>query len=219
MPDDPPRHAPIQLSIHRSGTSVLQSPINIKCWQLQTPTVDQARPACCPRCRTPSCPVGGAIKLHGHGTRERQVRGPRSPEQAPEMVVVQARRYLCTSCGAVVIVVPREVLARRLYSASAIGFALALWGLVLATAAEVRKKISPAKFVGDAAVTGWVTLQRWARAVARKALFSTLPHAEAEATLRQVAALAAAALAASADATTRELPMDPRAFLGAAHAA
>ncbi len=118
-----------------------------------------------------------------------------------------------------ILVVPREVCGRRVYSASAIGFALALWGLVLATAAEVRRRVSPAKVVGDAAVTGWSTLRRWARAVARGRLFPSAPDPGPSASLRRVAASAAAALAASADATTRALPIAHRAFLGAAHAA
>jgi hypothetical protein len=164
--------------------------------------------------------VGGPIQLQGHGTRERQVRGPGGPEAPAVLVTITARRYRCVPCGAVVIVVPREVRGRRVYSASAIGFALALWGLVQATAAQVRRRVCPATILGDAAVTGWATLRRWARDVARGRLFPGVPGPpDPSATLRRVAASAASALAASADPTTRALAIERRAFLGAAHAA
>lgn len=207
------------MSKDRSAASVVQSPIDIKCWQQRPPTVAEARPARCPACGAASCPVGDRIHLHGHGTRERQVRGPTGPGEPPAMIAVTARRYRCIDCGAVVIVVPREVRGRRVYSASAIGFALALWGRALATAAEVRRRVSPAKIVGDAAVTGWATLRRWARDVACRRLFPSAPDPGPSASLRDRAAAVASALAASADPTTRALPIEHRAFLGAAHAA
>jgi hypothetical protein len=111
------------------------------------------------------------------------------------------------------------VLPRRQYSAGAIGLALALWGLVHATAVTVRLRVSPAAALGFEAMAGWVTLRRWAKAVKSRRLFATVPAAGASATLREVAALAATALAASADSTTRPLSLEQRAFLGAAHAA
>ena len=207
------------MSRNRSGASVIQSPVDIKSWQQRPPTVVEARPPQCPACRAASCPVGGPIQLHGHGTRERQVRGPAAPEAPAVLVTITARRYRCVPCGAVVIVVPREVRGRRAYSASAIGFALALWGLVQATAAQVRRRVCPATILG-AAVTGWATLRRWARDVARGRLFAGVPGPPApSATLRRVAASAASALAARADPTTRALAIEHRAFLGAAHAA
>ncbi|WP_437753069.1 hypothetical protein [Sorangium sp. So ce1389] len=135
------------------------------------------------------------------------------------MISVTVRRYRCLSCGAVLLVVPRGVLGRRAYSAAAIGFALALWGLALATAAEVRRRVCPAKILGQSAVTGWATLRRWARDVARRNLFAEAPDPGPSASLRQSAASAAASFAASADPTTRALPIEHRAFFGAAHAA
>lgn len=111
------------------------------------------------------------------------------------------------------------MLPRRRYSASAIGFALAFWALVQATALAVRLRVSPATAHGFDAMTGWVTLRRWARAVKEGRLFASVPAAGPSATLRDVAGLAATALAARADSTTRHLPLEQRAFLGAAHAA
>ena len=162
--------------------------------------------------------MGGAIQLHGHGTRERQVRGPCEAGARAALVVVAARRYRCVPCGAVSIVVPREVRGRRVYSAAAIGLALALWSLLEATAARVRWRVCPATVVGATAAAGWATLRRWARSIARGLLFPSIP-AGPSASLRLVAARAASALAASAAPTTRALPIEHRAFLGAAQAA
>ena len=203
----------------RSASSVIQSQLNIKQWQQRLPPVGEVRPGRCPACGAASCPIGGGIRLHGHGTRERQVAGPCSAETAPQVVTVLARRYCCVSCGAVIIVVPTEVRGRRMYSASAIGLALALWGLLRATASEVRRRVCPAKVLGDAAAFGWASLRRWARDVAQGRLFASTPGSATSLPLRRSAADAASALAASADPTTRELSLEHRAFLGAAHAA
>jgi len=208
-----------QLKKNRSLSKIIQSEISLKPWIAQTPTVAEARPAACLCCNAASCPVGGRIQIHGHGLRERQVRGPLGPGEKAVTVGVLGRRYLCVVCGAVFLVVPREVLPRRQYSAAAIGFALAVWGLVKATARAVRLLISPSTVLGFDAMTGWVTLRRWAKAVKARCLFSSVPAAGPSATLRAVAALAATALAASADPTTRHLPLEQRAFFGAAHAA
>ena len=164
--------------------------------------------------------MGGGIQLQGHGTREREVRGPPGAVAGAALVVVVARRYRCVPCGAVLIVVPCEVRGRRVYSASAIGLALALWGLLGATAAQVRRRVCPATILGATAVTGWATLRRWARDLARGRLFCGVPGPPgSSATLRRRAASAASALAARADPTTRGLAIEHRAFLGAAHAA
>lgn len=132
------------------------------------------------------------------------------------MVLILARRYLCTKCGTVPVVVPREVRAKRLYSASAIGFGLALWGLMKMSARAVRERVNPAKFVAEPTL-GWATVRRWAKDVATGKLFFDLPRPPINSKLRIVAATAAAALAANAEAQTRVLPLELRAFVGAAH--
>jgi len=204
------------MSKNRSGTSVVQSAIDIKSWMQRQPTVEETRPSRCPKCGAASHPLGNSIQLHGHGTRGRDVLHPAHPGGPATSFLLPARRYRCVPCRAVIVVVPREVRGRRLYSASAIGLALALWGLVLATAAEVRRRVCPAKILGPAAATGWATLRRWARAVARGHLFASTPTPDSTAPLRRAAALAAAALAACADPTTRGLAIEHRALLGAA---
>jgi hypothetical protein len=201
----------------RSGVTIIQSHIDIKTWLEHSPTVDEVRPNRCPKCGAASCPIGGPTRLHGHGKRERQVLGPIDSNAKPTMVLILARRYLCTACGAVPVVVPREVRAKRLYSASAIGFGLALWGLMKLKATDVRQRINPAKVVGVA--DDWATVRRWAKDVAAGKLFVDLQRQPIGHKLRNVAATAATTLAGYADAPTRSLPLECRAFFGAAHVA
>lgn len=203
----------------RSAASVIQSLIDIKRWRQRRPDVAEARPARCPACGCASCPIGGPVRLHGHGSRDRQVVGPTEPEGPPVGVTISARRYQCQECGAVTIVVPAEIRGRRAYSASAIGYALALWALLGLAAPEVRRRVSPATVLGDTAAAGWASLRRWARDLARGQLLPGTFHLAPCDSLRRLAANAAAALAATADPGTRGLPIEHRAFLGAAHAA
>jgi len=107
------------------------------------------------------------------------------------------RRFRCRACGAVVTVVPRGLLRRRLFSAPAI--ALALWrlGSLGESPSVVRSAISPWSTVGTTAAGGWAQLRRWSRAVASGALFAGLPAA-AEGTARAVARRVAMALRARA---------------------
>jgi len=96
------------------------------------------------------------------------------------------------------LVVPRELLARRLYTASAIGLALAVWALLGSTEAEARTRVSPLAFVGTGAQDTWVTLRRWATATAKGRLFATVTSRappSAGLSLRRQAERAAAALA------------------------
>ena len=65
--------------------------------------------------------------MHGHGVRDRQLLGPPEVNAASTMTIVACQRYLCTSCGAVVMVVPRGIEPRRHYGRAAICLALAAW--------------------------------------------------------------------------------------------
>jgi peptide/nickel transport system permease protein len=51
-------------------------------------------------CKAASTPVGGRIVVQGHGKRQRQAWGPRSPREPPEIQVLLVRRYHCIVCGA-----------------------------------------------------------------------------------------------------------------------
>ena len=76
---------------------------------------------------------------------------------------ITVRRYRCTRCSAVLVVVPRGVLPRLRYGAVAIALALALWSVEGLPAAEVRLRVSPFGVVGHDARRGWRSLRRWAR--------------------------------------------------------
>jgi len=114
------------------------------------------------------------------------------------MTTVRARRYECQRCGACMLVVPREILPRRLYTACAIGLALALWALLGMTEAAVRTRVSPFAVVGAAACDGWITLRRWAADASRGRLLATSRASPEAFTLRQHAERAAAGLEALA---------------------
>lgn len=87
---------------------------------------------------------------------------------------LRLRRYGCTACQAVIMVGPRGLLRRRLFTGAAIAAALARWGILRETAAEVRRQLSPWRVLGHAAARGWVALRRWARAVRTGALWPTM---------------------------------------------
>ena len=129
----------------------------------------------------------------------------------PAVSGVLARRYRCQGCGAVIVVVPRSVVGRRLYSAGAIALALAAWAVNGQTPTAVRGRVSPHRLVGPTAASGWASLRRWARAVRAGRLFPVVRASPESATLRQVAARAAMTLVAAAGGGADE----SAAFLGA----
>ena len=177
------------------------------------PSTTEARPPRCLGCGAASRPLGATLVIHGDGTRERQVRGPPSATEAPELGTVRVRRFECQQCGACMIVVPRELLSRRLYTACAIGLALALWALMGATEAETRARVSPFAIVGATAHARWITLRRWATDAGAGRLLSTARAPPVGFGRRQHAERAAAALVALA---SPGLAVDAAAFAGAA---
>jgi hypothetical protein len=175
----------------RSDIRFVQAELDVKLWTARSPTLDEVRPGRCPACAAPSRPAGGSLGLHGHGLRERHRWGSVEPGGSAELIGVLLRRYRCRPCGAVVVVGPRGLVRRRLYSASAIAFALALYGVIKLSPAEVRRRVSPLRKVGPTAAAGWASLGRWCRAVRARRLLPTVRAAPVDATLREVAARAA----------------------------
>ncbi len=159
--------------------------------------------------------MGQALGLHGHGLRERHQWGPVEVGSAPALIAILVRRYLCLSCGAVVVVGPRGPVRRRLYAAGAIALALALYGVAGLAPAEVRRRVGPLRIVGPTAAAGWASLRRWCRAVRARRLFLVIRALPVGATLRQVAARAATTLAACAPGT-EGLALESAAFIGRA---
>jgi hypothetical protein len=123
-------------------------------------------------------------------------------------VVIDCRRYRCTGCGAILLVVPRGIAPRRHYSQAAIALALALWGLMGLPLEAVRERVCAWRTRSPAA-TGWSTLRRWAQA-ARAGVGATAG------TLRAVAARAAQVAVGRAPPHVRGAPVWAQAFAGGA---
>ena len=195
---------------------IVRSTLTVKSWLLEMPSVAAVRPTCCPACKAASTPIGGRIVVQGHGKRQRQTWGPAAPRASPEIRVLLVRRYHCIACGAVMTVAPSETLTKRLYAASAVGWALALFGLLLMTPKSVRSLVSPLRIWGTTSGVRWQTLLRWAGAAAAGRLFSTMRAMPAEWPARTVAARVAATLSASTLPSPEPPPLDVQALHGAA---
>ena len=155
--------------------------------------------------------------LHGHGLRERVLLGPEVADGKPVVRTVLCRRFRCTACEAVLLVVPRPVQARRRFSACALALALALWGHERLTAEGVRKRVAPGRFEEG----GWRSLRRWVRAVAAGTLFPgylTGGVAVGGKRLGEVARDVASWLAGHAPPCPADEPLWHKAFRGGEHA-
>jgi hypothetical protein len=202
-----------------AGQKIVASELDVKAWLAAVPGVDSVRPGTCPSCGRAGHPTGKQLGIIGHGLRERQQRGPLVAGGPPQVVTVRVRRYACR-CGAILMVVPREMLRGRLYTASAVAWALALFGVEHAAPADVRRRTSPWSVVGaTAAAAGWATLRRWVRAVRALRLLSRVRPAPPDFTDRQVAERAAMTAAAHAPPSLATLAISSRAFAGGARAA
>lgn len=120
-----------------------------------------------------------------------------------------ARRYRCTGCGAVLVVVPRGVGRGLRYTLDAIAYALSLWGYAQVTAERTRRAVSTAKARGFSAPEQWSSLRRWASG-AKRLFGPSAPHAGG--TLRERAARLSTWLASRAPLSTGQVPRD--AFFG-----
>lgn len=218
----PPGRGPTAvLSMRGRGAprSILRSGVDIKRWRASPPSVEALRPSRCPACGAAGRPAGRPRGLHGHGSRERQFRGPASPGAPPEIVVLRVRRYRCQPCGVVVTVAPREAATGRLYTITAVAWALALFGVSRLPEREVRRCTSPWRVVGACATRRWVSLRRWITAVVGRRLFIRLRRPPGGCDARKAAAQIAIAVSAHASPTVASLPLPACAFLGAVHAA
>lgn len=189
--------------------------VGVKLWLAAMPGVDLLRPSACPLCGRAGSPPGASLGIIGHGLRERQFLGPPGPGQVPKMVLLFVRRFLC-QCGAVLTVVPCETIPGRLYTSSAVGWALALFGVQKLSAAEVRRQTSPRTIIGATAITGWATLRRWIRAIRAGTLLSGLRASPPDFSVRQAAERAALGLASLGPPPSGEASVATRAFQGAA---
>lgn len=153
----------VPLKSTQSSSRIVHHALDVKGWLASPPSVESARPGACAVCGEASRPVGGRLGLHGHGRRDRQVRGPLEADAPPTWVVVACRRYTCTACGAILTVVPRGVAPRRHYGHAAIALAFALWAIAGEPIAEVRHRVCAWRISHERS-TSWPALARWARA-------------------------------------------------------
>lgn len=193
-----------------SSCHVVHADIAVKFWVREIPSVERARPSRCPRCGVGSRPVGGCLQVVGHGLRDRQLRGCLDADDAPASITIQARRYRCRACGAVITVVPLGIAARRHFGAGTLGLAVALFGHGC-RARQIRNRLGG---LGAPEVHGWVTLRRWTVALARGALLPRLGPLLVEAP-RARAARAAAIIATYAPPSLSSTGFAPQAFEGA----
>lgn len=152
----------------------------------------------------------------GHGVRERQVQGPKTATDPPSVMTITARRFRCRGCSAILIVVPREVIARRHYAVTAIGLALLLLARDGEAAARRRVGASRSSFEDP---RRWPTVRRWLAAIDDRRLLRCVRGSPPGATRRQRAERAAMTLASFAPAALRDATVDAQVFAGAALAA
>lgn len=198
----------------QSGEGIVYSSVDVKKWAAEVPDVDAVRPGCCSQCGAPSCPLGAALVLVGHGLRTRQVRGPASAGGAPQIRTVRVRRYRCRLCAALTTVLPRGLTARRHYSASAIGLSLCLYGMQGLSLGDTRRRVCAWRLGFDR--ERWTTLPIWLAAIEQGRLFAQVRPCPATFSARERAERAAATLCAFAFSAGA---LDEQAFEGAALAA
>ncbi len=197
----------------QSSPGVVHATVDVNTWRAQTPDVDVVRPGRCPRCGAAGRPLGGPLGMVGHGLRRRQVRGPSRAGAEPEMVELDVRRYRCRSCEHTVTVVPRGVVGRRHYRASAIALACWLWSFGGLSLGHTRAQVAP----GRTDEPGWAAVRRWLRAVGAGRLFASVRASPDGFTPRQRAERLAATMMALAPSSSGS-PQE-RLFAGAALAA
>ena len=125
------------------------------------------------------------------------------------------RRFRCRSCGAVMVVAPAQVLRRRLFSTTAMVWALVLFGVEGVPMARVRSAISPWHVVGATAAPRWQALKDWIRALGAGGL---LPVKSVGGPIRRLSARLVWALTALAPPSFRGEPVAHQAVSGALHA-
>ena len=111
---------------------------------------------------------------------------------------------------------PMGLVARRLFSAAAMGLGLCLWGLEKQKEAAVYQQVNSWRRPPEQGKRGWRQLGRWVLGIVQGRLFrGLLPGSLAQAP-RAVAERAAAALAARCSPTLCTAKMSQQVFWGAA---
>lgn len=113
--------------------------------------------------------------------------------------------------------VPRGVLTRRYYLASAIALAMALYGVLHLSYVKTREQVCPWPVTGFERPSVWATLKRWLRAVRERRLFAVVRPgpSPSEWPNRAVAERAATTLGSMAPPGLQYRPWTERAYAGA----
>jgi hypothetical protein len=124
--------------------------------------IEEARPSTCHQCGV-GAGCAGSLRIHGHGTRTRDVWGPSSatPGAAPEVTGLRLRRYRCLACGHVMTIRPRLLARYFRYATAAIALALWLWAVAGRSASAARHEVSPWRVRGACEAHRWRSLGRW----------------------------------------------------------
>lgn len=141
--------------------------------------------------------------------------GPGAPGGVAKLRELAIRRYRCTKCRTVMTVVPSEVLTKRLYTAAAIGWALALYGLSMLSPSAVRALVSPWRRWGATDACRWQSLRRWAVAALEGRLFGCVRAMPKDWSPRKAAARTAVLLGSHALPSPEPPSLDVLAFHGA----
>jgi hypothetical protein len=203
----------------RASPELVRSGWGLEQWLKRMPSVEVVRPTHCPRCEAAGQPIGLPVGMHGHGVRSRQVRGPASPQGPALLREVKVRRYRCRTCGSTCTVAPWEVVTRRLYSVTAVVWALALWAVVGLGLGAVRQRVSPWATVGESTARRWRTVRHWLSAVQQGRLLKKVRPWAPGLTARQAAAHVVHVVAGYALPCAAAPPYYVLAFWGAARAA
>lgn len=147
---------------NESLPNLLDAILDVKFFAEMEFGVEELRPSACERCHTGRGCLG-ALRIHGHGTRSRDVWGPpSSPEGTPpEIIELLLRRYRCLDCGHVMIVRPPFVARYFRYATATIAVALWLWAAMRRPATAVRAELSPWRLRGLSESHRWRSLGRW----------------------------------------------------------
>jgi len=129
-------------------------------------------------------------------------------DTVPSAISVSCRRYMC-ACGAVMLVVPRDLSARRRYTLITIALAIAAFASGT-SASRVRARFAPGATFED----GWPSLRRWCVAIAEGRIFRWI-RGVSELAGRALAVRAAAVIAEASGMSARHASLEARVAAGA----
>ena len=154
--------ASAQLNQNESLPNLLDAILDVKLFAKMEFGVEELRPSACEKCGTGRGCLG-ALRIHGHGTRPRDVWGPpRSPEGTPsEITELRLRRFRCLDCDHVMTVRPPFLARYFRYATAAIALALWLSAAMRRPATVVRAELSPWPIRGFSEPHRWRSLGRW----------------------------------------------------------